>query len=232
MKQRTRLTRREAALIAAALLLPIPLFAQSGLSVPLPDSVSRRLGSLVTVEVSDERSGTTATGNVSENGSNARRSGRGTLRIKRGSRRSLLPDRLPRVTDVIGGAPDQPAGASGSGGGNTPAGGEPGGDGGNAGSPGNPGSGSGSSGSGASGPDGGSAATDPGIRVGVSGQGPGAGVAAGTDDSDVDVGADSGGAPSDETGSVTVEITGTDGSTTGAGVTVPGVGAPTLPTVP
>jgi len=221
------------------LLLPIPLFAQSGLSVPLPDSVSRGLGSLVTVEVSDERSGTAATGNASENGSDTQRSGKGSLRIKRRSSSSLLvPDGVPTVADVTGVASDQPAGDSGSGGGNTPAGGEPGGDGGNAGSPGDPssgsGSGSGSGGGGGSGGSGGGTSTDPGVRIGVAGQGSSAGASAGTGDSGLDLQAGNE-APSDETGSVEVEVTNTDGSTTGVRVNVPGVGVggvPTLPTVP
>jgi hypothetical protein len=243
---RARLTRREAALVAAALLLPIPLFAQSGLSVPLPDSVSRSLGSLVTVEASDERSGTEATGNASENGRDTERSGHGTVRIKRGSRTSptfLLPDGVPAVSDVTGVASDQPAGDSGSGGGNTPAGGEPGGDGGNAGSPGSPdsgGSGSGGSGSAGAGPagtasSGGSGAkADPGIRVGAAGQGSSGGATVSTGDSGIDVSGGNGGAPGEDEGSVTVEITDTDGSSTGIGVTVPGTrsAAPTLPTIP
>ena len=139
---RGRLSRREAMLVAAALLLPIPVFAQSGLSVPLPGVVERGLGSLVTLEASDEQSGTKATGQVSENGRNDRRSGRASLRIVRvGRAPTLLNDGTQTGTDndssTGSGKPADDDGGTA----NTPAGGDPegnGGGGGGADSPGDP----------------------------------------------------------------------------------------------
>jgi len=220
------LSRREAALVAAALLLPIPLFAQSGLSVPLPGVVERGLGSLVTLDAGDERSGTKATGQASENGRNARRSGPGSLRIARAERTpTVLADGTSTGADSGSSATsDKPAGDDG-GGGTAPAGGDPEGDGGGAGSPGDPespktpGSGSGS------GSDDGSG-NETGVNVSAAGQSTGTGVSAGTGGLGVDVDADNGGAGSEDAGSAGVEVTGEDGSSTGVGTTVPGASVP------
>ena len=219
---RGRLSRREAMLVAAALLLPIPVFAQSGLSVPLPGVVERGLGSLVTLEARDEQSGTKATGQVSENGRNDRRSGRASLRIVRGGRvPTVLTDGTQTGTDNDSSTgPGKPAGDDG-GTGNTPAGGDPEGDGGGeggAGSPGDPNSHA----TPASGSDSGSVQT--GVTVTATGQGAGTGVSAGTGGVSIDVGADNGDAGGDEPGSVGVDVTDEDGSSTGASATLPGVG--------
>ena len=218
---RGRLSRREALLVGAALLLPIPVFAQSGLSVPLPGVVERGLGSLVTLEATDEQSGTKATGHVSENGRNDRRSGRASLRIVRGGRVPTVLNDGQTGADNGSTESGKPAG-DGGGTGNTPAGGQPegdGGGGGGAGSPGNPksprtsavGSGTGS-------------VNQSGVTVTAAGQGAGTGASAVTDGLGIDVGADNGGAGSGEPGSVSVDVTNEDGSNTGAGGTLPGVG--------
>jgi len=115
---RARISRREAALVAAALLLPIPILAQSGLSVPLPGGVERGLGSLVTLDSEDRRSGTQTTGRASARSDSARQSGRGSLRIGRGGRAATLLENGTLSTGAAGGradGSDRPAGESGSG---------------------------------------------------------------------------------------------------------------------
>ena len=137
---RRRLSRPEAVLVAAALLLPIPLFAQSGLSVPLPGVVERGLGSLVTVDATDERSETSATGRASENGTGDRRSARTSLRISRSAGLSPVLRGETQTGSGSGGSPESgtPAGDDRESG-TAPAEGEPEGDGGGgAGSPGDP----------------------------------------------------------------------------------------------
>jgi len=223
---RGRLSRREAALVAAALLLPIPLFAQSGLIVPLPGVVERGLGSLVTLDAGDKRSGTKATGQASESGRNDRRSERGSLRIARaGGTPTVLADGTSTGADSGSSTTsDKPAGDDG-GSGNTPAGGDPEGDGDGGGSAGDPAApGTPASGSG-SGSDAGSG-NQTGVNVSAAGQGTGTGVSAGTGGLGVDVGADNGGAGSEDAVSAGVEVTGEDGSSTGVGTTVPGAGVP------
>ena len=69
-----RLSRLELGFIAAALLLPVPLVALNGYAAALPAAVERGLGSLVTLEARDDRSGLKASGQASEDGSNAQRS--------------------------------------------------------------------------------------------------------------------------------------------------------------
>ena len=78
-----RLSRLELGFIAAALLLPVPLVALNGYAAALPAAVERGLGSLVTLEARDDRSGLKASGQASEDGSNAQRSADGSLRITR-----------------------------------------------------------------------------------------------------------------------------------------------------
>jgi len=218
------LSGREAALVAAALLLPIPLFAQSGLSVPLPGVVERGLGSLVTLDAGDERSGTQATGQASENGRNDRRSARGSLRIARAEGTpTVLADGTSTGADSGSSATsDKPAGDDG-GGGNAPAGGDPEGDG--DGSPGDPESPETPASGSGSGSDAGSG-NQTGVNVSAGGQGTGTGVSAGTGGLGVDVGSDNGGAGTEDAGSAGVEVTGEDGSSTGVGTTVPGASVP------
>lgn len=227
---RRRLGRREGLLVAAALLLPIPLFAQSGLSVPLPGVVEGGLGSLVTVDATDERSGTRGTANASEKGKSDRRSGRGSPRISRGSRMPMLFEEESQAGSASGGSADldSPAGEKG-GIDNAPAGGDPegGGDGG-AGSPGDPGSPdapAAGSGTGAGASDSGPAGQT-GVSIREHGQGTTSGISAGSGGLSVDLGADNGGAGDDEPGSVGVSVTSEDGSSAGAGTALPGVGIP------
>ena len=211
-------------LVAAALLLPIPVFAQSGLSVPLPGVVERGLGSLVTLDASDEQSGTKATGQVSENGRNDRRSGRASLRIVRvGRAPTLLNDGMQTGTgndsSTGSGKPADDDGGTG----NTPAEEDPegaGSGGGGGGSPGDPDSPA----TPASGSDSGSV-NQTGVTLTAAGQGTGTGVSAGTGGVSIDIGADNGDAGSDEPGSVGVDVTHEDGSSTGASTALPGVGA-------
>ena len=224
---RRTLSRREALLVAAALLLPIPIFAQSGLSVPLPGVVERGLGSLVTVDATDERSGTKATGQASENGTSDRRSARASLRISRGAGLSPVLGDETQTGSGSGGSPESgtPAGDDGDSG-TASAEGDPEGDGdggGDAGSPGDPtGPEAPASGSG-SGTDSGSG-NQTGVNVTAEDQGTGTGVSAGTGGLSINVGADNGGAGSDEPGSVGVDVTDEDGSSTGVGTTLSGVG--------
>lgn len=224
------LPRREALPIAAALLLPIPLFAQSGLSVPLPGVVERGLGSLVTVDATDEPFGTRATGNASEGVDSDRRSSRDSPTIGRGERLPTLLGEEPQAGSGSGGSPepDSPVGEEG----RTiapPAGGdqEGGGDGGALGdpnprSPGAPAAGGTASGSGT---DSGSG-DQTGVTITGQDQGATSGISAGTGGLSVDVEADDGEAGSDEPGSVGVEVTSEDGSSTGVGTALPGVGVP------
>jgi hypothetical protein len=227
---RGRLSRREAVLVAAALLLPIPIFAQSGLSVPLPGVVERGLGSLVNVEATDERSGTSTTGQAAENGKGDRRSARGSLRI---SRAGLSPDLLggAQTGSDSGGSAESGTSAGEDGGTDTtPAGGDPNGARGGqreAGAPGDPtgprAPASDSAGGSRSGADSGSG-DQAGVSVTAAGQGTGTTVSAGTGGLSVGVGADNGGAGGNEPGSVAVVVNDEDGSTTGGGTTLPGVG--------
>lgn len=229
-----RLSRRELALVAAAALLPVPILAISGVSAPLPDAIERGIGSVVTLDAEDERSGVEATGDVAEHGNTQRRSERGRLRITRkGGLAATRMDGLARSlgTEIgAGGAANdgqthEDAGSSGEG--ETPAEGEPEGDGNGGpsspGSPKSPGTESPeSSGSGvgpASAADG-----EPELRVTAAGQGTGAGVSVGTSGVSVDESADTGGAGSNGA-TVGVDVTDSDGSTTDLRVDVPASGA-------
>ena len=220
---RRNLSGREGLLVAAALLLPIPLFAQSGLSVPLPGVVDRGLGSLVTVDATDERSGSATQRSASENATGDRRSSGRAPRIGRGERLQTPPGQGARASDGGGDSAvlDMPGGEAGDT--LSPPGAAGGSDGG-VGSRESPG-----------GPDGPAApesstepgsSTQPGVSVTGQGQGARPGISAGTGGIGVDVGADNADAGSDEPGSVGVEVTSVDGSNRGAGTTLPGVGIP------
>ena len=82
-----RLSRRELALVAAALLLPVPLIAESGLSLPVPGAVERGFGSHIALEADGDRLGTT-TGSVSESARGPSRSVDASLLIARTRHRS------------------------------------------------------------------------------------------------------------------------------------------------
>lgn len=222
---RRNLSGREGLLVAAALLLPIPLFAQSGLSVPLP-GVDRGLGSLVTVDATDERSGSATKQSGSENATGDRRSSGGSPSIGRGERLQTLPGQGAWGSDGGGDSAvfDMPGGEAGDTLSPPAGGGAAGGSDGGVGSRESPG-----------GPDGPAApesstepgsSTQPGVSVTGQGQGARPGISAGTGGIGVDVGADNADAGSDEPGSVGVEVTSVDGSNRGAGTTLPGVGIP------
>jgi hypothetical protein len=68
--------------------------------------------------------------------------------------------------------------------------------------------------------------TAPSAQIGVDGQGTGAAVSVGPSGVRVDSGADSQGAGSDGKGDAGVTVTLSDGSSSGVGVTVPGLGGP------
>lgn len=224
------LPRREALPIAAALLLPIPFFAQSGLSVPLPDVVERGLGSLVTVDATDERSGTRATGNATEVVDNDRRSSRDSPRIGRGERLPTLLGEEPQAGSGSGGSPEPGSRVGADGRTITPpAEGdqEGGGDGGALGDPDPrnpeaPVAGGSASGSGT----GSGSGNQKGVTITGQDQGATSGISAGTGGLSVDVGADNGEAGGDEPGSVGVEVTSEDGSSAGVGTAPPDVGVP------
>jgi hypothetical protein len=218
---RARASARETILVAAALLLPIPLFAQSGLSVPLPGVVERGLGSLVTLEAVDDRSDTTATARASENGRGTGRSATGSLKIDRGGK---SPARGPiSGADVDSTASKAPADETGSGGaGSPPAGADPEGAGdGGAGSPGSPESpgtqgddtGSGSDAGTGDGPE---------LTLTADGQAASVGATVSPGGVSVEIGADNGG--SDDGASAGVEVTDEDGRRTGLGTGLPGIG--------
>lgn len=225
-----QISRRDAALVAAALLIPIPVLAQSGLSVPLPSAVERSLGSLVTLDSNDQRTGTQTTGNASADNPDGQASGRASLRIHRpGGVAQLVEDETQMAADSSQTASDESVGDS-DGGGETSTEGDPGeaGGGSDAGSPGEPASSDGpesppsDSGSGSGG---GSVAStaEPGLQVSAAGSGSSATVSVGTEGIGIDLGADEGGTAGDETG-LEVDVTQPDGSSTGTGVTIPGIG--------
>ena len=218
---RRRLSPLELGLIAAALLLPIPLVALNGYAAALPDAVGRGLGSLVTLEAGDERSGTEVRGNASEDGSGPRRSGHALLSIRRGtgtsagdksaasggSGRSAAPDTTDDEESAApqGEAAPQAPDENGDTGGSEPAA-----DGGseapNRGEP---------------------AAADagkntPALSVSGGGQGTAAGASLGSEGVTVDLDGDSGGAGG--SGGVSIEVRDTDGSSTGIGIGVPSTG--------
>jgi hypothetical protein len=220
---RRRLSRLELGLIAAALLLPIPLVALNGYAAALPDAVGRGLGSLVTLEAGDERSGTEVRGNASEDGSDTRRSGHGLLSIGRGTGTSTADDSATPSGSGGSAAPDSTDEAN-----STPQGKAPDGSGDTGGSgPAADGGGSGPADGGEAPSNGGAAAVDagnnaPALSVSGGGQGTGASVSVGSDGATVDLDGDSGGPGG--SGGVGVEIRDTDGSSTGIGIGVPTTG--------
>jgi hypothetical protein len=222
---RRRLSRRELGLVAAALLIPLPLFAATGFSAPLPNAIERAFGGRVVIDGQDKQTGSSTTVAAAESGTAVKRSAKGSLALTRGAGRSgraLSPSSVPSLVtsstnrNHTGGdaetqtqhesSPDQNGGGTGAS--EQPA--EPG----------------------DARPADDSAAdnraahrTAPSAHVGVTGQGAGAGVSVGPSGVRVDAGADSqGGAVSDGVGDAEGTVTHSDGSSTGVGVTVPGRG--------
>jgi len=212
---RRTLSKRELALVAAALLLPVPLFAQSGLSLPLPGAVERGFGSLVTLEANDERSGTSANGQASESGANERRSGRASLAVTRAGGSTATSegsgeDGTGTAEESAGsqGADDAPADGDPKGGDDTD----------DEGSSGSPGSTDTPAGDG-----GGGSQAEPGASLTVAAPGTSTGVSVGAGGAAVDaVGAS--GAADDANVGASVEVTDTSGSSTGTGASVPSPG--------
>jgi hypothetical protein len=241
---RGKFTKRDAAIVAAVLLLPIPVLAQSGFGVPLPGGVQRSFGSLVTLDGDDKQTGTQTTGHGSGGTQGERQSGKGSLRIGTGRRGTTALKNGTPGSAAAGSeqGAQKTAGASGSGSGNAPAESEPegAGDGGGAGSSGDSGTSddsggsAGSAGSGSSGESGSSQAASggpeasspsrgTGLLVTGSGPGSGAGASAGEDGLGLDLGADDGAAAGEES-TARADVTQQDGSTTGVGGAVPGAG--------
>jgi hypothetical protein len=221
---RRRLSRRELGLVAAALLVPLPIFVATGLSAPLPNAIERALGGLVVIEAQDEQTGSSATVAGSEDGRGAKRSANGSLAVTspRGGRAarqlptSAVSGLLTPATDQNGtggdantqpqqeGSPDQNGGRTGS-----PE------------QPAEPGPADDST-SGNPAEDG----TAPSAQIGASGQGTGVAVSVGPSGVRVDAGADSEGTGSDAEGDAGVTVTAPDGSSSGVGLEVPGIGLP------
>ena len=216
-----RMSRRELALVAAALLLPLPLIAESGLSLPVPGGVKHGFGSLITLDADRDSSGTTARGTVSESGTRPSHSGSASLSIARTRHRSTrsraaLLDRGIGTTSASAGS----RGSSSTTDAETPKGG---GDTDNTGSSGNHGStnrptsprGTGTP----RGDSGGAPQFEPdrmpGVDLHAAGQGTTSGVSVNADGVSVDVASDSGGVGDDVSTGVGVEITDTAGSRTG-----------------
>lgn len=222
---RRRLSRRELGLVAAALLIPLPLFAATGFSAPLPNAIERAFGGQVVIDAQDKQSGSSATVAAAESGTGAKRSAKGSVALTRGTRRSgraLSPSSVSSLVtsstnrkDTGGDAETQTQHES-----------SPDQNGGGAGSPERPAE------PGDAGPADDSAAhkrpaerTAPSAHMGVAAQGAGAGLSVGPSGVRVDAGGDSqGDAGSDEVGDAEATVTHSDGSSTGVGVTVPGGG--------
>jgi hypothetical protein len=230
---RVRVLRREAALVAAALLLPIPLLALSGLTVPLPGVVERSLGSLVTLDTDrDGSSGTERAGSPSSGQSSvasraeAPSSGddsRSIAPVGRASGAALDRDVRPAIVaagDEIGSR--DPGGDDG-GGGTPPGGGSEG----ASAEPGSPGAGPGASGGhtsfGSADDVEADATPEPQVSVSVAGQGTASRISAGTSGLDLEAGAEDG-PPGEET-EVGVAVAGEDGSRVGVEATLPAPGS-------
>jgi hypothetical protein len=217
-----RLSRLELGFIAAALLLPVPLVALNGYAAALPAAVERGLGSLVTLEAvaGNDRSGLEASGQASEDGSNAQRSADGSLRITRAGATSSTDGKTkPSASSESEAAPgssddshsatpnDEPSDEAGDTGGSGP---------------------SGESGGASGDGEGGSSATSggtPGVSLTIGGGGTGTGVSAGSSGVSVELGADSEGAGGAVAPTAAVEVTDQEGSSSGVGISVPGSGS-------
>jgi hypothetical protein len=220
------MSRRELALVAAALLLPVPLIAESGLSLPVPGAVKHGFGSLITLDADRDSSGTTARGTVSESGTSPSHSGSASLSIARTRHRSTrsraaLLDRGIGTTSASGrsrGSSSTADAETQKGGGDTEDTGSSG-DHGGTDRPTSPGD------TGTSRDDSGGAPQFkanhmPSVDLQAAGQGTTSGVSVNADGVDVDVAADSGGAGGDESAGLGVAVTDTAGSQTGLDIAI------------
>ena len=222
---RRRLSRRELGLVAAALLIPLPLFAATGLSAPLPNAIERAFGGQVVVDAQDEQAGSSVTVAAAESGKGVKRSAKGSLVLTRGTRRSgraLSPSTLSSLVtsstnrnDTGGDAETQTQHES-----------SPDRNGGGTGAPKQPAEPGDARPAHASAADNRAAhRTAPSAHIGVAGPGTGAGLSVGPSGVRVDAGVDDQGrAGSDGVSDAEVTVTDSDGSSTGVGVTVPGRG--------
>jgi hypothetical protein len=216
--RRPRLSRRELGLVAAALLVPLPLFALTGFSAPLPNAIDRGLGGLVAIEAQDRAAGASV-GVVARPGHEPARAVKRATAIRAPHLGSPLRTRARSTTSSAGtGSTD----TSGTGGDAKPQQDSPDENGGGTGSPEKSGEPGPSEGSNASKPAGHPA---PSAQIGVTGQGAGVNGALDSSGLNLDVGADGGDAGSGEPGSARAIVTGSDGSPTGVEVAVPGLGA-------
>jgi hypothetical protein len=225
---RRRLSRRELGLVAAALLVPLPLFAATGLSAPLPNAIERAFGGQVVIDAQDTQRGSSATVAAAESGTGAKRSAKGSLALTRGAGRSGRAPSPSIVSSLVtsstnrnhtgGDAETQTQHES-----------SPDQNGGGTGAPEQPAEPSDARPADDSAADNRAAhRTAPSAHVGVAGQGAGAGVSVGPSGVRVDAGADSqGGAVSDGVGDAEGTVTHSDGSSTSVGVTLPGRGVRT-----
>jgi hypothetical protein len=214
------LSRLELGFIAAALLLPVPLVALNGYAAALPAAVERGLGSLVTLEAGDDRSGLKASGQASEDGSNAQRSADGSVRITRAGATSSTDG---KTKPSASGENQEARGSSDDGHSATPND-EPSDEAGDTGGSGPSGESGGASGDGEGGPSATSGGT-PGVSLTIGGDGTGTGVSAGRSGVSVELGADSEGAGGSNAPTATVEVTDQEGSSSGVGISVPGIGS-------
>jgi hypothetical protein len=105
------LSRRDLGLVAAALLIPLPLCTLTGLSAPLPNAIERGVGGLIAIEMQDEHSGeiaragapagAKATGNSAER-SLAVTHGRVSVALRRVRHTSTTSSVDPRSTGSSG----------------------------------------------------------------------------------------------------------------------------------
>ena len=222
---------RDTAIVAAALLLPIPLFARAGLSLPFSGGLEKSLGSLITLDSEDGTTGTQPSGRASAESDDGRQAGQGSLRMSPGLNpltvfRTQVPTLSSSQSDE---GTSQTAGVD-QGSGDAPAGSEPEGadDAGGAGSPGGSGeepatdsSGGGTEGSAPAPAPRQGAAGSP-LSVNARGEGSTATVSAGEGGLDVNVGVNDS-ARSGDGSDAGVSVTQPDGSSTGTETTVPGV---------
>lgn len=213
------LSRRELTLLGLALLLPLPLVALVGHSTGFP-ILGDGLGSLVSLEEDDERTGSTRTGGAAVRGSNERRSSSGTSRISR-ARGGVEP---PGRTTTRVSSDGSPSGAAGdaetadrpprdeSAGGRPPTGDTPG--------SGEPGSSPKDGGFPAGESETGSEEGAPGIAVTTAGAGSELTIGVTADGVTADTEADSAG--SGDAGLIGIEVTDSDGSSTGTRIRAPG----------
>jgi hypothetical protein len=222
---RTRIARRETLLVAGVLLVPLPLFALSGLNVPLPGVLERGLGSLVTLDAEADPTDTKASLRPADGGQGAERREQGSLGVPRG-RRALTRPGLAQTLESDGTSENSAGAATDRGGESPPAGETP----------------EGAGGGGGSGPSGGSEpagesqggaaavgsaaqpAAAPKITVGAGAQGTSGGVSVGPSGIAVDDVADNGSGTSGDTSSAGIAVTGEDGRQTGVGTEIPAGG--------